>query len=285
MMRLLQALRNAASRMAADFEDSNLFTHSGDKGEFREDIIGKFLRPFLPNCYGIGSGQVFSTDGPASDQADIVLYDEVFSNVLFRGSSNSLFPCESVYGTIEVKSILTTEELETSISNIASVKRLKRASSDMLDALPFSRINITGDVTYSQSHISNPYLGIIFAYDGLVPETALKILCSHLTSNKYPLEVLPNFAFLYKRGAVIFPIMQEGKSNKIAPPGQPFNAYGLLSSGTDTLPLFFLTLNAILNSIRLKAPDFNQYWRQVFYGLANQAQKKQSGTGSQSERK
>ena len=65
--------------------------------------------------------------------------------------------------------------------------------------------------------------------------------------------------------------MQDGVSNKVAPPGQPFNAYGVLLSGADTLPLFFLTLNAILNSIRLKAPDINQYWRQVFYGLVNQA--------------
>ena len=57
-MQLRQALRNAANRMAVDFEDSKLFTHSGDKGEFREHIIAKFLRPFLSKCYGLGSGQV-----------------------------------------------------------------------------------------------------------------------------------------------------------------------------------------------------------------------------------
>jgi len=208
-MHLLQALQNAANRMAVDFEDSKLFTHSGDKGEFREHIIGKFLRPFLPSCYGIGSGQVFSIDGSASDQVDIVLYDEVFSNVLFRDAANSLFPCESVYGTVEVKSILTTEELETSISNIASVKRLQRAPSDMLDVLPFRRIDFTGDITFSQPHISNPYLGIVFAYDGLLPETAFDVLRSHLASNKYPLEALPNFVFLYKRGATIFRVHWE----------------------------------------------------------------------------
>jgi hypothetical protein len=37
-MKLLQALRNASSRLVADFEDSKLFDHSGEKGEFREHI-------------------------------------------------------------------------------------------------------------------------------------------------------------------------------------------------------------------------------------------------------
>jgi len=256
--------------MAHDFEDSKLFTHPGDKGEFREHIIGKFLRPFLPNCYGIGSGQVFAADGSASDQVDIVIYDDVFSNVLFRDATNKLFPCESVYGTIEVKSVLSTEELEKSISNIASVKRLQRAATDMLDVTPTSRINISGDLTFSQSHINNPYLGIVFAYDGLVPETAFKVLCSHLSSNQHPIELLPNAVFLYKRGATIIRAMQEGGAAKVAAPGHPFNAYALHPSGGDTLPLFFLTLNSILNSMRLRAPDFALYWRQVFYQAINQ---------------
>jgi hypothetical protein len=55
-MQLLQALRNAANRMAVDFEDSKLFMHSGDKGEFREHIIATFLRPFLSKCYGLVNG-------------------------------------------------------------------------------------------------------------------------------------------------------------------------------------------------------------------------------------
>src|SRR5262249_43601 len=161
--------------------------------EFREHIIGRFLRPFLPNCYGIGSGQVFSSDGSVSNQVDLVLYDQVFSNVLFRDATNNLFPCESVYGTIEVKSILSKEELQASVSNIGSVKRLKRAGTDMLDVTPISRITVGGGITYSQPHISNPYLGIVFAYDGLLAETALDILRAQLASGEYSAELLPNF--------------------------------------------------------------------------------------------
>ncbi len=269
-MHLLQALRNAASRMAADFEDSKLFTHSGDKGEFREQIIKNFLRPFLPTCYGIGSGQVFSADGTSSDQVDIVLYDEIFSNVLFRNIANSLFPCESVYGTIEVKSVLSTEELEKSIANIASVKRLQRVASDPLDITPISRISFSGDITFASSHVSNPYLGIIFSYDGLLPETVIASLRTHLSANDCPIESLPNYVFLYRRGATILRVLQEGTNAKIAAPGEPFNNYAMQLTGQDTLPLFFLTLNAILNSLKLRAPDFVQYWQRVFYQVQDE---------------
>jgi len=44
-----------------------------------------------------------------------------------------MFPCESVYATIEVKSRLDSSELANAIQNVRSVKELRRAPSDMLD--------------------------------------------------------------------------------------------------------------------------------------------------------
>jgi hypothetical protein len=87
---LLQALRNSVQRIEADLKDSNLFKHSGDKGEFREHIVQQFLRPFLPPRYVLGSGAVFAENGAQSNHIDVVIYDAVFSNVLFRDRVNSL---------------------------------------------------------------------------------------------------------------------------------------------------------------------------------------------------
>ena len=105
-MRLLDALRNSVIRLEAGLADSRLFDHMGDRGEFREQVVERFLRPYLPKCYGLGSGAIFSANGMSSRQIDIVLYDAVFSNVLFSDSPNSLYPAESVFGAIEVKSDL-----------------------------------------------------------------------------------------------------------------------------------------------------------------------------------
>lgn len=112
-MRLLQAIRNQTARIAAHFEDSKLFTHRGDRGTFREEIISEFLRPFLPECYGLNSGEIFAADGSQSAQVDIVVYDAIFSTVLFRNGTAMLFPAESVFGSIEIKTDLDSRELAT----------------------------------------------------------------------------------------------------------------------------------------------------------------------------
>jgi hypothetical protein len=258
-MKLLEALRNATDRMAPDFNDSKLFTHSGDKGEFRERIIEKFLRPFLPKCYGLGSGEVFSQDGASSRQIDVVVYDDVFSNVLFREGSNSLFPCESVFGTIEVKSVLSAEELATSIENVASVKRLPRRGTTMLNVTPISEIHVGGGLQYTQPLISNPYIGVIFAYSGLRPENVLHELNEYLFGGEPRRDYLPDFVFLYGHETTIMRFAGNGNRLKAVSPEQPFDGYMAITTGRDTMPYFFLTLNTLLNSIRLKAPDFAEY--------------------------
>ncbi|MGC2828143.1 MAG: DUF6602 domain-containing protein, partial [Candidatus Acidiferrum sp.] len=72
----------------------------------------------------------FSANGTQSAQIDIVIYDAIFSTILFRNEDKSLFPAESVFGSIEVKSNLNGNELRTSIENVVSLKCLTRSDSD-----------------------------------------------------------------------------------------------------------------------------------------------------------
>ncbi|HWQ53184.1 MAG TPA: DUF6602 domain-containing protein [Bryobacteraceae bacterium] len=128
--------------MTADLADSKLFAQMGDRGSFRESIIKQFLRPFLPECYGLSSGEVFSCNGEQSAQVDIILYDAIFSTILFRNGPCQLFPAESVYGSIEVKSNLSLAELRFACGNIASIKRLERRIADSMDFLPMVRLDL-----------------------------------------------------------------------------------------------------------------------------------------------
>ena len=257
-MQFLQALRNAANRIESHIEDSNLFAHAGDRGEFRESIMQKFLRPYLPYCYGLASGAVFDENGVSSRQIDIVIYDEIFSNILFRNESNSLFPCEAVYGNIEVKSILTTEELNISVDNISSIKKLVRADSDMMDLLPFRRINLGAGLSYPETKC-NPYLGILFAYDGLTEQTVLNNLTERMSSI-HDKQELPDFVFNLKRQYMILRTKLQGTDAVPAPIGQDFDTFSYMQLGDDVLPIFFLTVNTVLNQLILRAPNFDQYW-------------------------
>lgn len=135
VMTLLDAVRLDAAGIADRMQQSNLFTQMGDRGEFREQVIQEFLRPYLPPCYGLDPGEIFSSEGQQSAQVDIVIYDAVFSTVLFQNKTRKLFPAESVYGSIEVKSTLSLSELDRACANVASVKRLSRRRADTLDLL------------------------------------------------------------------------------------------------------------------------------------------------------
>lgn len=262
-MTLLQALRNSTQRIESDLNNSSLFRQSGDKGKFREAIVQNFLRPFLPPCYGLGSGEVFSSTGAQSNQIDVVVYDAVFSNVLFRDDPISLYPCEAVFGTIEVKSRLDSDELELAVKNIASIKRLPRAPSDMCDILPFRRFGIGEGLSYDERPRNN-YLGLVFAYDGLRAETVVENLNKRVASSEQEQQYLPDFVFNFRRGYSVMRMrLIEGQFSPV-PPGQPFDVFANIESGADTLPLFFLTANTCLNNIILKAPNVNEYWRQVF---------------------
>ncbi len=254
-MKFLQALRNAAQRIASQVEDSKLFTRPVEIGTFRESVVEEFLRPFLPSCYGLGAGQVFAADGSVSDQIDIVVFDAVFSNVLFRDKTSSLFPCESVYGTIEVKSQLDGNEMERAFQNVASVKALPRAASTMLDILPTREFKL-GMGLKADSQKRNPYLGVVFGFDGLSPQQLFQKANELLLSGELHRDLCPDFIFCHRQGAALLKVKAD---NSLSAFGDEFHHYGLLNSGGDTLPLFYFAVNTCLNSTYLKAPDFNAY--------------------------
>jgi hypothetical protein len=269
-MHLLEALRNSVKRLEADLDDSRLFDHCGDRGEFRERIIKSFLRPYLPKCYGLGSGAAFSSDGNGSKQLDVVIYDDIFSNVLFRDESNSLYPCESVYGVIEIKSKIDGSQLESAVQNIKSLKMLKRQPSSMLDLLPNRRLKVGNGLKFDPS-IRNPYLGIIFAYDGMTADNIVSVLNQLVNSNDQDKLLLPNFLFNYRRGFAVMRVKREVHADKkeiqfvpVSPMESDFDRFVAIETMNDTLPLFFLTVNTCLTDILLKSPDLNLYWLHVF---------------------
>lgn len=81
--------------------------HPGEQGGIRERRVADFLRGYLPGRYGIGSGHIIDQQGNISGQIDIVVYDAIDGQILPIDAYYSLFPCESVYAVIEVKSTLS----------------------------------------------------------------------------------------------------------------------------------------------------------------------------------
>lgn len=277
MSKLLEALRFSVDKIEAELNNSKLRTHNGDIGTIREKIIVNFLRPYLPDCYSIGSGQIFDSEDNMSNQIDIILFDQIFSTVLFKDEETLLLPYESVYGTVEVKSYLNSNELDIALKNIASVRMLKREDSDSSFILPHIGSIVSkrpgNIINFDESRANNP-LNIIFAYDGLKAETCLEKL-----NNKFSVmtfedkQLMPDFIFNFKKGYMI--TKGQIKDNEWWIALRNFNGvneydgYFKVETSKDTLALFYLTLNSFMDKIRLNALNSTKYWNDIFKGYCN----------------
>ena len=262
MDKFLAAVKSHALKVMTDSRNSNLFDHRGNRGLVRENVINGFLRPLLPSCYGLGTGEVFSTNGDASRQIDIVVYDNVFSIAFFREQDVQLFPCETVFGTIEVKSRMTSEELNKGVQNIRSVKRLKREDATCLDFLPMVNLPLGPGLEADRTK-RNPYLGYICAYDGMSATQATKQL-NGLIGAAEDRQHLPDFVFnLEQEYIVCRGIRQE---NQVVPSqqGREFDCFFSVGfNKEEVVMMLYLTLNIQLNQTRLKATRLNDYWKSM----------------------
>ena len=259
-MKLIEALKNSAQRFEADFKDSKLFTDASDKGSFREWTIKKFLRPFFPDCYGLGSGQVFDSEDSSSNQVDVVIFDQAFSNVLFRDNAVQLFPFESVYGIIESKSHLNSSELDKAIGNVRSLKQLKRSPSDMMDILPIRRLKVDEQTLDFDKTPRNAPLGVVFCYDSVEVDKIVDRLQSELSSSGTDKNHLPDFVFCWKKQYAIL----RAFDNRLRLVPAEYNRFTIVHCGEFVLPFFFLSMLCFLNQTILKAPHFGDYWLTVF---------------------
>lgn len=107
--------------------------HPGSKGDHCEEAWIKFLRGFLPARYAVDKGYIFDSKGNVSDQIDLIIYDTLYSPLIFTTTASEKFiTAESVYAVFEVKQEISKEYIEYADNKIKSVKALYRSSRSMI---------------------------------------------------------------------------------------------------------------------------------------------------------
>lgn len=247
----IEMLRKSIKRVESDFNFSALIDHRSSKGSVREFIIKNFLRPFLPKCYGISGGQAFDKNGNISKQLDIVIYDDLHSYLAPYMSDFIYFPCESIYGNIEVKSFLDKKSFDEAVENIKSMKKLKREPVDGYYINPMKKFEIE-NISWNIQTV-NEYMGIIFAYESVKPETVLSYIHEYINQNDSSLDYLPNMIVLFKEQTIIERFKKDDDGKYSISPFKDYDYFAILNYGDDILSVFILSILIMLRCIDLKA--------------------------------
>lgn len=101
-------------------------THRPSAGDHREDIVESFLRDHLPARFGISTGLVISCEDVFSNQADLLVVDSFNNTPLYAGTRNMLWPAESVFALVEVKTTLSPSDIGDAVQKSRRFKSLRR---------------------------------------------------------------------------------------------------------------------------------------------------------------
>jgi len=123
-----------AQHLKIDLQAARLFASSTDKGNVNENAFKQFLRPLLPSRYAIGVGEVIASDVndrtrlTQSEQMDVVVYDPFASSIFGWGESGlNLFPIESVYAVVEIKTCFhKTDDVKQAAKQVYEVKQIHK---------------------------------------------------------------------------------------------------------------------------------------------------------------
>ena len=112
-----------------------LLDHPVTKGDHCEGVWIDFFRSFLPNKYAIDKGFVFDSRGNVSEQIDIIIYDALYTPLIFETDSGEKYvTAESVYAVFESKPDIDKSTLEYANNKIKSVNTLQRTSRGVINA-------------------------------------------------------------------------------------------------------------------------------------------------------
>ena len=262
-MRLQDQFQLIAKRLRIDFEESGLAKHPGTKGTNREHRLAEFLRDKLPAQYGVATGEVVFRDGSMSNQTDIIIYDRIRSPVLYSEASQ-IVPIDGTFGTIEVKSYLSKEEL------LGAARKIKNFKERVPSDLAFIR----KPEHYTVLRPGKPF-GVVFGYS-LKGNSLESLAANWMEFNKEigPVDFWINMIVILDEGIILIsrenedgdrqPLLETDALVNFTSDAQKgkndgnFRVLPLLQK-EDTLLYFYFYLNALLARTQIAPVDIGRY--------------------------
>lgn len=105
-------------------EVRNDFEHKGNRGARVENIFRGFLKTYLPRRLNVGHGEIIDRSFRTSNQVDVVVTDENHP-FTFGENEPGLFFIEGTCASGEIKSVLTSEQLQESLEKHSTTRNLQ----------------------------------------------------------------------------------------------------------------------------------------------------------------
>jgi hypothetical protein len=126
---LIKIFEEIENEMRAKFERARIsIKHSALKGSAFENTLKDFLIAYLPKHLSFSRGMIVDSDGKYSKEIDIIIYDTANTPIFEKSGDIQVIPVECVYGVIEVKAYLDTDELKKIYENLDSVRNFSKKS-------------------------------------------------------------------------------------------------------------------------------------------------------------
>lgn len=241
---LRDQFKGIAKVIKAQFEEITAqISHAGGRGVSREEQVREFLRTKLPQRFSVGSGEVMATTGDRSRQQDVVIYDSFYCPLLYSSVTSQIFPSESVYAVLEVKSNLDKTELEDCVKKVESVKKLPSEP---------GRIPISpGVLGGGQKTVT---VGGVFAFSSTTSLSTLRRNLNDLNSN-VELGNRINIVCVLDKGLLV----NISPDKKILIHSTNTSQLASVYTGEDSLLMFYLLLMDYLNTSSVVPPNLMLY--------------------------
>lgn len=249
-MDIRNIFRAISDQLQAEFRKTSEVANSGGKGVLREDALGKFLIDYLPKRYAVGRGEVITPENRTSGQLDVVVYDDTRCPVLVPSPAHAVYPIESVFGAISIKSRLSSNELKDAYGNIVSFKQILLREN-------FQHFPSGSGFVMGMS-FPMPVTGIIaYASDRTIEAIAAQ--AKDLDSHLQDITLRPDFIAVIGLGVVGPRQPLRGEFNKFTLPDEPDDRVQIRKTGRHTLLQVYMQLVRELNALTLRPIDLHNY--------------------------
>lgn len=107
-------------------DEKNKLIHSGEYGIYREELVKRWLRLFIPEKFGISSGFLINSKGEISTQCDLIIYDKDKTPKIETVENQRFFPVETIVLIGEIKSdINSISQLNNHLLKLSEVKKIR----------------------------------------------------------------------------------------------------------------------------------------------------------------